>query len=176
MEEEFREIPGYPAYKISNMGNIISRWQKVTFAYVGFVTEDVWKPLPQHRDRKGYPMVHLADGVNKPKMFRVHRLVALVFHGNPPEGKNCVRHLDGNPLNNCADNLAWGSYKENEDDKRNHGTWHLRMGGAKLTEADSIAIREKYESGVSQKELAKEYNVTRETITRVVNKTIWRDK
>ena len=40
-------------------------------------------------------------------------LVCLAFHG-PPE----VRHLNGDRQDNRPGNLAWGSHKDNERDKR----------------------------------------------------------
>ena len=47
------------------------------------------------------------------RWFSVAVIVALAFHG-PPE----VRHLDGNRQNNKPGNLAWGSRRDNERDKR----------------------------------------------------------
>jgi len=53
--------------------------------------------------------------------FFLHRLVCEAFHGEPPvygdEPAHC-RHIDGNRLNNHADNLRWGSRIENEHDKK----------------------------------------------------------
>ena len=46
------------------------------------------------------------------KNYRVARLICEAFNGTPPEGAVCM-HLDENPLNNRADNLQWGTQKEN---------------------------------------------------------------
>lgn len=43
----------------------------------------------------------------------VHRIVALAFLGDPPDGKPEVNHIDGNRMNNSASNLEWCSRKEN---------------------------------------------------------------
>ena len=44
----------------------------------------------------------------------VSRLVAEAFCDNPdPENAKTVDHIDGNKLNNCADNLRWLSFAEN---------------------------------------------------------------
>ena len=51
--------------------------------------------------------------VHKGKNYKVHRLVCRAFHGDPPEGKNVVLHLDENALNNKPENLRWGTQKEN---------------------------------------------------------------
>lgn len=44
---------------------------------------------------------------------KVHRLVCEAFHGPAPDGKQIVLHLDENGENNRADNLKWGTQKEN---------------------------------------------------------------
>jgi len=44
--------------------------------------------------------------------FLVHRVVALAFIPNP-DGKQCVDHVDGNPLNNNIENLRWVTSQEN---------------------------------------------------------------
>lgn len=58
---------------------------------------------------------------DKAYTYSVHVLVCEVFHGLRPEGME-VRHLNGNPADNRALNLAWGTRSENELDKVRHGT------------------------------------------------------
>lgn len=45
--------------------------------------------------------------------YKVARLVAEAFHGPEPFEGAVVMHLDENAANNRADNLAWGTQKEN---------------------------------------------------------------
>lgn len=47
-----------------------------------------------------------------PNNHPVHRLIATAFKPNP-ENKPCVNHIDGNSLNDEADNLEWVTYSEN---------------------------------------------------------------
>ena len=62
-------------------------------------------------DRNGYQYVCLfKDGVRK--NVKVHRMVAEAHV--PKNGKPHVNHIDGNKLNNCADNLEWVTPKENK--------------------------------------------------------------
>lgn len=47
------------------------------------------------------------------KTLKVARLVCAAFHGPPPFEGAVTMHLDENSRNNRADNLAWGTQKEN---------------------------------------------------------------
>lgn len=49
----------------------------------------------------------------KKKNYKISRLVCEAFHGKPPEDKPVCMHLDENAANNRAENLAWGTQKEN---------------------------------------------------------------
>ena len=70
----------------------------------------------------------------------VHRLVAETFLEGSGE---CVRHISGDSTDNRVENLEWGSYRENERDKRRHGTdrAETRNPQAKLTPAQVREIR-----------------------------------
>lgn len=63
----------------------------------------------------GYPQVNLFTGTGR-KTFAVHTLVARAFHGDP-----VVRHLNGDPSDNRAENLVWGTQKQNTWDTVDHG-------------------------------------------------------
>ena len=51
----------------------------------------------------------------QPKRYPIKRMVCLVFNGDPPNGKDKVRHIDGDTLNNAADNVAWTDSQEIAD-------------------------------------------------------------
>lgn len=174
MKEEFKLVSEFPAYRVSNLGRIQSRWKRGSF-YSDFKVMDVWKDLPTFPDKKGYPQVHLCDGYGKVKTVRIHNLVAELFLGDKPVDGMLVRHLDSNPSNNKVENLAWGTYAENENDKIANGTWNTRNGGAKITPLQVTEIRKKLKSGMSHDDLAKEFGVSRPTINRIANNKIWRD-
>lgn len=67
-------------------------------------------------DGQGYREVAIG-GIKR----RVHVLACTAFHGDPADGHE-VRHLDGDSLNNLADNLAWGARYDNVHDMLGHGT------------------------------------------------------
>lgn len=173
MEKEiWKVIKDLPAYRVSSLGKIQSRWRRGKKIKNKF--KNFWETRKTHTDKKGYARLAICDGIHKPVTTLVHVLVAESFIGKKPFKRSCVRHLDGNPKNNKAENLAWGSHWENEQDKKVNGTWENRNGGAKLTPNKVSDIRAKAKSGTRQEDLAKEYDVSRPTITRIVNKTIWK--
>lgn len=81
-------------YLISNLGRVLSRARIVK--------------LHSQELRKGYYSVSICG-----KHRSVHRLVAEHFVPNP-KNKPEVDHIDGNPLNNVAENLRWVTRQENE--------------------------------------------------------------
>ncbi len=176
MIEQFKILKQFPAYRVSNLGRVQSRWRMV-YTFNGHKLAsipDMWKDLKYGRDEKGYHQVNLCTG-NSHKTIRVHKLVALAFLGKQPKTKPCVRHLNGKNTDNRSVNLAYGTYQENERDKIKHGTDN-RQGGSKLTPLQITEIRVQFKNGTAtQNELASMYNVSRPTITRVVNKTIWKN-
>ena len=72
------------------------------------------KLLNPGKDRDGYLQVNLCKDC-KPKLFKVHRLVAMAFQDICGEYVNGleVDHLDTNPSNNRAENLRWCTHKDN---------------------------------------------------------------
>lgn len=60
---------------------------------------------------KDYHKVVVIKFRNKNYMLRIHRLVAIAFIPNL-ENKQCVHHIDGNPLNNFSSNLMWVTEEE----------------------------------------------------------------
>ena len=108
--EVWKDIPGYEGrYQASNLGRIRSLDRRVPCCRgaTRLVRGRVLKSAGQKTDpHLRVVLGHGAAGV------LVHRLVALTFQGPCPQGQE-VRHLDGDPLNNCADNLAYGTRTEN---------------------------------------------------------------
>lgn len=84
---------------------VLSRWG----------TPKQWKGRVLKQSNQGrYLVVALGrDGVLK--QFSVHRLVLLAFVGPCPPGQQGL-HWDDDPLNNCLDNLRWGSPGDNMRD------------------------------------------------------------
>ncbi len=91
---------------------------------------------------RGYYFVSIIlEGSRKTKS--VHRLVCEAFHGKMPDGMRCTRHLDGDKQNNRPGNVVWGTYFQNEADKRRHGRVACgeKQGSAKLTDSIVLLLR-----------------------------------
>ena len=100
--EEWRQVEGYGGkYLVSNMGRIKSFKHATARILQTFV------------NNKGYERVCLSKG-GEPHYYLVSRIVAQAFCPNPdPETCTTLDHIDGNTLNNRADNLRWMSQADN---------------------------------------------------------------
>lgn len=109
-----KAIPGYEGiYEINEIGEVFS----MPRGGRGRVCERRLKGVV---DRQGYILATLCRA-GKSRLRRVHHLVLETFGGPRPPGLQ-TRHLDGNPANNSLSNLKWGTYQENSDDRKKHGT------------------------------------------------------
>ena len=152
-----RRIKGFSNYAVDENGVVYSYYSN--------------KNLKPGDNGNGYLVLSLKHDSGKLVTKYVHRLVAETYLPNP-SNLPVVRHKDNITSNNTKDNLCWGTYKDNEDDKIDHGTYDLRRNG-KLSKEDREKITNMYKNGYKQKELAIMYNVSRPTITRLINGTTW---
>jgi len=111
MKEEWKSVPNFSRYLVSNKGRVIST-----------ARSKVKELIPQN-DAVGYVHVRLypddyrfgsyeGNRGKKPKLFKVHRLVLDTFFPNADTTLE-VNHRDGNKKNNDITNLEWISRQEN---------------------------------------------------------------
>lgn len=114
MEEIWKPVPSLPGVMASSFGRICLPPRTAKMPRGG---ERTYTPKPTYgtetKSRKGASHSFMAVRNRIFGNIKVHRAVCEAFHGPPPKGKNIVLHLDEDGTNNRADNLKWGSQKEN---------------------------------------------------------------
>jgi HNH endonuclease/NUMOD4 motif len=178
-EEDWRFVAGFGRrYSVSSHGRVVSHGRA-----------DAWlsgsRQLSWNINNKGYALVGLhLDG--KAYKRQVSRLVLEAFVGPCPEGMEAA-HLNGTPLDNRVQNLAWVTHTENVRHQEAHGTKscgerhylrkdpsRIRRGEhhsqAKLTTEDVIAIRAARRRKVPASILADKYGVSRSYVYHLTRK------
>lgn len=157
------DVKGYEGlYQIDEDGNVYSY--------------KIGKAMKSHKDTKrGYQRVTLTSTTGQRSVLYNHRLVALNFL-EQVDGKDQVNHIDGNNQNNSLSNLEWVSCKENivhsfETGIRPKENMGKRLGKVYVLSVDDQSeLLEMYSSiKVSQRELARMFNVSRGAIANVIN-------
>lgn len=169
MGYEVRDVVGYEGwYVVSNKGEVFSRCKG------NMGPGDRMIPKSARIDPNGYPTVNLYKK-GSGKTFKVHTIVMLAFVGPRPQGMQ-IRHLDGNPSNNKSSNLAYGTCRENQLDRRRHGTSHVgeRAVQSILTEDIVSDLRYLYAHGLSPTRLAKVFGIKFTTVWTVVTNASWK--
>lgn len=86
------------------------------------VTNKYGNIIKPYKDLLGYPRITLRIDKNKPKHFRVHRLMADAFL-HPTEDRPMVNHIDGNKANNNLSNLELCNNRENVQHAYDNGLY-----------------------------------------------------
>ena len=168
MDEIWKPVPGYESrYEVSNFGRVRS-------FVTGTGSKGVGHYLRQDTtNQRGYCRVTLSMN-RKAKKFLIHRLVATMFLGPPPTPEHAVNHIDFDVTNNRCDNLEWVTTQQNHDhsfERRSHGITH---GMCRLSEGDVRTIRALYAQGQNRSVIAKQFGITHQHCTRIVNLQVWK--
>jgi hypothetical protein len=139
--EEWRAVPEWPAYQVSNLGRVRSV-DRVLKRPKG--RDLIFKGRVLSTAGSAYPQVNLNDTAHgRSAVIRVHILVLIAFVGPRPPGMEC-RHLNDVKTDCRLVNLAWGTSSQNHgEDRRRNGrlTIGSRHGMARLNEQAVLAIR-----------------------------------
>ncbi len=174
--EEWKIIPSHPTYAASNLGRIKRIAPDKFGRMLGYI-------MSSHKDRAGYPITTLTTN-GKARTVRVNIMVCEAFHGRRLP-KMEAAHKNGICDDNRAENLKWSTRKENEADKRQHGTvyggdrhlakkqglnWALLQYNRKLTEDQVLAI---YRDKRAGRLIAADYGVSVMAISRIRSGKAW---
>lgn len=168
MDVEYRGIADFPDYRVGDDG---SMWSCRTKRGTGR-----WRQMQEKPSRSGYCYVMLSYGpFSKKKRCRVNRLVLNAFIGLPAVGEQAA-HANGNRSDNRLCNLAWKTSKENNEDKRRHGTllFGEKVVSSKLTTSSVLEIRRRAGLGELHTSIAKDFGVSIATIGHVAKRKTWR--
>lgn len=168
-------------YEVSNKGRIKSLPRVIERSNGGYLTK-TYILVGSMRKNGLYVGLHksIEPGVRK----AVAHLVLEAFVGPKPNGKEALHYPDPSHYNNCVENVRWGTRSENEQDKRDNGTYNKRWKkpgigeknhNSKLTELDVKEIRQHYRTVTfSILELAHRYNVCDLTIKQIIERKTWK--
>lgn len=177
IKEIWKDIVNYEGiYQISNLGRIKSLAREIYLPKRNIIRKLKDTILSPKTDKQPYHNVNLYKDY-KPKLTRVHVLVAETFIPNP-NNKPFVNHINGIKKDNRVENLEWVTHYENMTHAFNTGLIPNgeRNHKSKLTDNDVIEIKDLYikNPNLNQSELARKYQVTRSTINGIIKNRKWR--
>lgn len=163
--ELWADIPGWPEYKVSNLGNIM-RTKRAYGATAG-------KVISQRKTKNGYVVVSLCRNSVKKDM-TVHRLVASAWIGEIPPGMD-VCHNDGDKENNASQNLRIDTRKGNMLDTLKHGTTNRgeRCGSNKYSREKILAFRSDVDSGMKVAQASRKHGISYQYAYSVAKRITW---
>lgn len=165
-KEKWKPVVGYEGYyEVSDHGRVKSVERKVESiskhgkTYLLSIAEKILRPGDH---TQGYKIVKLSRG-GVSTGFAIHTLVLTAFVGPCPEGMECC-HGDDIPYNNYLSNLSWGTHRDNilavdHSDRKKY---------VYLKEQQIPQILAMKLSGIAIRDIAKAFEVSRMTISRVL--------
>lgn len=118
MSENWRPVPGYSAYEVSDLGRLrsVDRIDAAGKRRRG-------RLLSPRKAHKGHLVAALREaGVRKDIL--MHHLVLITFVGPRPDGMECC-HWNDDPADNRLANLRWDTRSANILDSVRNGTHHM---------------------------------------------------
>lgn len=163
MTEEWRVAPSAPEFDVSSLGRVRRRGR--------ILKGGKWST--------GYIYVQTTVGATAAcgkRALGVHVLVCQAFHGPRPFPSAIPLHRDGSRDNNAAENLRWGTHKENAADRRLHGRDRLGVDhhAAKLIdEHEVLAIFALSRRGLIGEEIGRCFGISTGEVNRILSRQVW---
>ncbi len=166
-----KDIPGFPGYQIDEEGNVYSFRKRGP----GTKLNDFAIKLKFTHDKDGYLKTYLCRD-NKLVNIRVHRLLMMVFRPNKNHENLLVRHLDGNLHNNKLENLAWGTAKDNSQDRYVYGRPQTgaKNPNASISETKAMFFKKAMALGIKRKDLMKTFGVSWNILNQIYHGYKWK--
>jgi len=154
MEEVFKtvEMEELHRYQVSNKGRVISNNGKDSIILKPQTDALGYQHHRLYPEKPIYGMYPNGRG-KKPKLEKVHRLVAYHFLTKPEGDENwTVNHIDGDKTNNCVTNLEWITHAQNIQH-----SWDI---GLRDNMAEKVAIQKRRAVKVTHKDGRVEYYIS----------------
>jgi len=158
-----KTIPNFTSYLVSNCGEIFStKWGRL-------------RKLRPCTCQRGYLRVGVCGDDGKRRVISVHLLVLYALVGEKPNDTMMGLHIDDNKLNNHVDNLKWGTFQDNMDDRVRNGKQKqgVRVWTAKLTPEEVREIRDLHRV-MGYRRIAKLYGIKSNTVMYCVKRISWK--
>ena len=161
---------GHPYYA-SRSGHILRapHIYKTTFRGKPIERQLDWKILcGQKTTTRGYQRVNIAG-----RILHAHTHIAKTFIDNP-EDKPQVNHINGIKTDNRVENLEWVTNTENREHAVRTGliTYETQSRNAKIKRSDWKRIAKNYSDGMTQAEIASQYGVKQQAVSRALKKVL----
>jgi hypothetical protein len=104
--EKWKQLDIRNDYEVSNLGRVRRKIRSKRAKQIGDYA------YIKGSSNGNYLQIFVRPDYGKAIVYSIHRLVANSFIQNLND-KPEVNHIDGNKLNNRADNLEWATHKEN---------------------------------------------------------------
>ena len=158
MEEQWKPIPDFPDYEVSDQGWVRS-YKSTSGKRLQY--PHIMKPSKAHR----YLVLSLSKDGKRTYCY-VHHLVAQAFLGPCPNGMECC-HINDDSMNNQVGNLYYATSHQNHLDALQNGCIAHQQ---KLNPVQVRQIRQMTKEGHTCRELAKQFNVSRQLISNIARK------
>ena len=145
MKEIWKTIQGYPDYKISNTGRILSSRK-------GRIN----KEMKISTDGHGYKFIKLCNDLGK-KKFKLARLLAIHFISNPLNLRT-VDHINRIREDNRLENLRWADDKTQYKNRNYIAPIGESIKNSFWTEEQVKEIKDLHKKGLGKRKIAKLLN------------------
>lgn len=152
IEEEWREVVGWPPYRVSSLGRVMGHNGKI---------------LRPRRHSKNYQRI-AARCNGRSKDLYIHRMVLEAFVGPPTKDAPEGDHINGDRSDNRLVNLRWLSIKQNRE-RRNNPLGEQSV-HSKLTKAQVLEIRS---AKMIDRHYAEKFGVSRRYVNDVRRGLTW---